>query len=122
MDYKGLNKKEIGDQGENLAIDYLKKAGLQIIQQKYRCPKGEIDIVAKDGGWLVIVEVRTRTSSRRGYAEESITYKKLQRLRALGSYYLLENGYREWPLMRFDIVAINYDGGEPVINWIKGIQ
>lgn len=121
MDFKGFNKKELGDFGERLATDYLRKAGLKIVQQNYRCPKGEVDIVALDGKCLIFIEVRTRTSGIKGYAEESIGYQKRQRLQALGAYYLVEHGYREWPAVRFDIVAINFVEEKPVVNWIKGI-
>lgn len=122
MDVGRLSKKELGDYGENLAVDYLQKAGLKIVLQNYWCPKGEIDIVARDGKWLVFVEVRARTSGRRGYAEESIGHRKNERLKALGAYYLLEHGYNQWPQIRFDVLAINFKGEEPLIKWIKGIM
>ncbi|NLP43408.1 MAG: YraN family protein [Peptococcaceae bacterium] len=119
--YRGLSKIELGRLGEKLAAEYLEKAGLQIICQNYRCPKGEIDLVAMDGKWLVFIEVRTRTSARLGYAEESLTAKKIKRLRSLGSYYLLENGFKEFPLLRFDFLAINFHGSEYKLNWLKGV-
>lgn len=121
MDFKSFSKKELGDWGENLAADYLRTAGLKIMRRNYRCPKGEIDIIACDGECVIFIEVRTRTSGNRGYAEESIAQKKLQRLRTLGAYYLMEQGYREWPMLRYDVVAINIENDKPVINWVKGI-
>jgi putative endonuclease len=93
-------------------VAYLRQAGLQIIRQNYRCAKGELDIIARDGEWLVFVEVRTRASTHRGSPEESITGKKIQRLKALGAYYLLENGFREWPPLRFDAVTIIFIADE----------
>ncbi|HHV65209.1 MAG TPA: YraN family protein [Peptococcaceae bacterium] len=116
-----LKKKELGQMGESLAVAYLQEAGLRIIQQNYRCPKGELDIVARDGEYLVFVEVRTRTSAKRGTAEESISGKKAQKLKTLAAYYLLERGFKEWPPLRFDVVAINVISRQPVINWIKNI-
>lgn len=120
MDYNSFNKKELGFYGESLALDHLKKAGLKIVAQNYRCPKGEIDIVALDENWLVIIEVRTKSSERKGTAEESINHKKIQRLRNIAAYYLLEHRYRQWPLMRFDVIGVHLAGEKPEINWIKG--
>jgi len=119
--YKGLNKTELGRLGEKLAAEYLRRAGLKIIDQNYRCPKGEIDLIAQDGKWLVFIEVRTKTSAKLGYAEESLTAKKIQRLRSLGSYYLLEQGFKEFPPLRFDLLAINFRDLDYDINWLKGI-
>lgn len=122
MDYKGLSKQALGKWGENLAAEYLQQAGLIIMQQNYRCPKGEIDIIARDQKCLVFVEVRTRTSDLRGYAQESIDYKKLKTLTKLGAYYLVEHGYKQWPELRFDILAINFRDEVPEVTWIKGIS
>ena len=121
MDYQNLSKKELGNLGESLAADYLQRAGLKIVKQNYRCPKGEIDIVAREGDFLVFIEVRTRTSSFRGTAEESVGYRKMQKLRNIASYYLLEKNYSHWPPLRFDVVAINISGGEAATNWIRNV-
>lgn len=121
MAYKDLNKKQLGDLGENLAADFLRKAGLVILQQNYRCPKGEIDIIARDQKCLVFAEVRTRSSGVRGYAEESIDLRKIRRLRDLSAYYLLEHRYQQWPELRFDVLAINFTEEIPKVHWIKGI-
>ncbi len=121
MDYKDLSKKALGNFGESLAADYLEQAGLKIIERNYRCPKGEIDIVAKEGDLLVFIEVRARTSAFRGSAEESISFQKVQRLKSIGSYYLIKHNYREWPSLRFDVVAIYFSEEESKINWIKNI-
>ncbi|MFA6807846.1 MAG: YraN family protein [Eubacteriales bacterium] len=116
------NKKAIGDFGENLAVNYLIKEGLRILIRNYRCPKGEIDIIASDKNFqLVFVEVRTRTSSFRGKAEESVDYRKIARLKIIASYYLLEKSYADWPSLRFDVVAVNLENDVPELKWIKNI-
>ncbi len=117
----GFNKRELGDFGESLAIDHLKEAGLRIVKRNYRCPKGEIDIIAQDGEILVFVEVRLRTSKYRGYAEESIDQRKAQRLQNIAAYYLLQQGLDEWPPMRFDMIAINWEEEDPDIRWIQAL-
>jgi putative endonuclease len=113
------SKKMLGDFGERLAADHLKKAGLKLIKRNYRCPKGEIDLIMIDGEVTVFAEVRTRASKFRGYAEESIDLKKMDKLRSIAAYYLLEQGFVEWPPVRFDVVAIDWEGNEPLLRWIK---
>jgi putative endonuclease len=56
----GSTKAEIGRKGEELALRHLKRLGYRIVEQNYRCPLGEVDIVAREGDTLVFVEVKTR--------------------------------------------------------------
>ena len=113
------NKQSLGKYGEEYTARIVQEAGLKIIALNYRCPKGEMDIIARDNETLVFIEVRTRQSSFRGWGEESITRKKSQRLQAIASFYVLQQGYKSWPSMRFDVVAIRLIGENPEIKWIK---
>lgn len=115
------NKQALGKYGEEYTVRIVQEAGLRIIALNYRCPKGEMDIIASEDETLVFIEVRTRQSSFRGWGEESITPKKVQRLQAIASFYVLQQGYKSWPSMRFDVVAIRYVGERenPEIKWIK---
>jgi len=113
------NKQSLGKYGEEYTARLVQEAGLRIITRNYRCPKGEMDIIAHDEETLVFIEVRTRQSSFRGWGEESITQKKAQRLQAIASYYVLQQGYKSWPSIRFDVVAIRWLGEKPEINWIR---
>ena len=113
------NKKSLGKSGEEFAARIITEAGLSIIAMNYCCPKGEMDIIARDGDALVFIEVRTRRSSYRGWGEESITHQKAQRLKAIASFYILQQGYKNWPSLRFDVVAIRWIGINPEIRWIK---
>ncbi len=122
MDHKSLSRKALGELGENLAVDHLRKAGLQIMMRNYRCPKGEIDVIAQHGDWLVCVEVRSKTSGTMGLAEESIDHRKLQKLRSTAAYYVMEKGYKEWPLLRLDLIALYFYGQKYRLRWIKGIM
>jgi putative endonuclease len=114
------NKQSLGKCGEEYTACLVQEAGLKIIARNYRCPKGEMDIIARDADTVVFIEVRTRQSSYRGWGEESITPKKVQRLQAIASFYVLQEGYKSWPPIRFDIVAIRCLGEKPEIKWIKG--
>lgn len=113
------NKQSLGRSGEDLAARLVRESGIKVISRNYRCPKGEMDIIARDGEVLVFIEVRTRSSSYRGWGEESITRSKAQRLKAIASYYVLQQGYINWPCLRFDVIAIRRYEGKSEINWVK---
>jgi len=63
--------------------------------------------------------VRTRRSAVRGWGEESITQRKAQRLQAIASYYVLQQGYSCWPSLRFDVLAIRWGKEKPEVNWVR---
>ena len=88
-----------------MARRYLQDKGYQILETKYRCIWGEVDIVARDGGELVFVEVRTRRNTKFGTPEESLTATKAQRLVATAEDYLQRHAESNagW---RIDLVAI----------------
>ena len=58
---------ELGRHGEQLAVDHLEARGMQVLDRNWRCRLGEIDIVARDGGETVFIEVKTRTSHDYGH-------------------------------------------------------
>ena len=100
-----MKRRDTGILGEKLARDFLKKQGYRIIETNYRCPEGEIDIVARHKDTLVFVEVRTKRSLDFGSPEESITPAKRGRMRATAFYYR-QNHDRLPPLWRIDVVAV----------------
>jgi putative endonuclease len=123
-------RRATGARGEVLAADYLRRAGYTIIDMNWRCRRGELDIIARDGATLVFVEVRTRSSARLGSPEESVTPAKQRRLAELAATYLLfqENAGEPWTgPWRIDVVALQL-GGRPaampalnhLINAIEG--
>lgn len=75
-----MNHIDIGNIGENAAADYLREAGYDILARKYRCRLGEIDIIARDNGVIVFVEVKTRRSKAYGMPAEAVTYSKQQKI------------------------------------------
>jgi putative endonuclease len=95
----------LGKRGEQYAAQYLTDRGYAIRTRNWRCPVGEIDLVAEKEGKLIFVEVRTRRGDRLGTPEESITPTKRARLIAAAQTYLDEQGQadRDW---RIDVVAI----------------
>jgi putative endonuclease len=97
--------KSVGAAGEELAAAHLREAGYEILEMNYRCPLGEIDIVAQKEGTLVFAEVKSRTSLNFGYPQEGLTPAKCRKLTQLAEYYLKENNQQERKC-RFDVVAI----------------
>ena len=103
-----MKRREVGILGEKLAGNFLIEQGYRILQTNYRCPEGEIDIVAEHGDSLVFVEVRTKKSLAFGSPEESITPAKMEKLRITAARYRQE--HEDMPdLWRIDVVAVELD-------------
>lgn len=110
-------RKQTGRRGEELAALYLQQKGYAIIERNWRCPVGELDVIAQDGSTLVFVEVRTRQGSRFGRAEESITPAKQTRLIELAQTFLQEKAVTlPW---RIDVVAIQLEAGQPQVTHLE---
>jgi len=112
------NRKQTGQQGEDIAASYFVEKGYKIIERNWRCSVGELDIIIEKDNTLIFVEVRTRKSHRFGTPEESITPAKQARLIELAHTYLqeTENPDRSW---RIDVAAIEFGPGLPKINHIE---
>jgi putative endonuclease len=98
-------RKQLGDAGEEIAARELMRRGYAVCERNWRCPEGELDIIAEQGEWLVFVEVRTRRGDRFGTPEESITPAKRAHLIAAAQAYLQAQSLqdRDW---RIDVVAV----------------
>ena len=103
-----MKRREVGILGEQLAKDFLKGRGYHILETNYRCPEGEIDIVARHKDSLVFIEVRTKRSLEFGSPEESITPAKMEKLRTVAAHYQQthDNLPASW---RIDVVAVELD-------------
>ncbi len=115
-----MKRRDTGILGEKLAREFLEKQGYQIWQTNYRCPEGEIDIIAKHEDSLVFIEVRTKKSLEFGSPEESITPAKMEKLREVAAHYRQthENLPDSW---RIDVVAIEL-GKDNKISRIELIE
>jgi len=109
-----MKRRDTGILGEKLAKDFLKKRGYRIYETNYRCPEGEIDIIAKHKDSLVFIEVRTKRSLQFGSPEESITPTKMERLRTVTAHY--QQTHNNLPSSwRIDVVAVEIDQkGKPL--------
>ena len=100
---------------EQLAYNYLIAQGLQPITNNYQCRVGEIDLIMRDGSFIVFIEVRSRTAKTFGSAAASISLVKQQKILKTAAYFLMYK-YQDVP-SRFDVLSI--DGKNQKINWIK---
>jgi putative endonuclease len=115
-------KDVLGRRGEELAADYLEAHGMRILDRNWRCPAGEIDIVALDGETLVVAEVKTRKSLDYGHPFEAVGAEKLARLHRLAAAWCRGHDPRMPLLRRVDVVAVLDDGTRaPVIEHLKGV-
>ncbi len=113
-----LSKKELGDKGEELAVELLTEKGYEILERNYRYGHGEIDIVAKDpsDGYTVFVEVKARQNLEYGEPEYAITKNKQKQIKKIAELYLFDKEIMELEC-RFDVVTVLLQGkGKPVIN------
>jgi putative endonuclease len=100
-------RRGLGTMGEELAARHLAAAGYDILARNWRCAGGELDLVARQGDGLVLVEVRTRRGDALGSPEESLTRAKQARLIALAEAYVQAT---DWPgAWRIDVVAVELD-------------
>ncbi len=114
-------KDELGVRGEAMAARYLELAGLSIVDRNWRCPQGEIDLVARDGPELVFVEVKTRSSVAFGHPLEAITSSKLARLRRLAAAWC-EAHPGDHNRIRIDAVGIILpDAGEVEVDHLERV-
>lgn len=110
-----MDTRELGERGEELAVRYLIRKKYRILARNWRDRGGEIDIVARDGGTLVFVEVKTRTSDTFALPVESVGYEKQRRLRRLAERYIMRSGMSDCEA-RFDVISVLMRGVKPEIE------
>ena len=114
-------KDELGRLGEHLAVQYLESEGMRVLERNWRCPAGEIDVVARDGNTLVMVEVKTRSGLVFGTPFSAITAQKLARLRRLASAWTGSHDAR-YHEVRIDAVSVLVPrGGSIEIDHLRGV-
>ena len=108
---------ELGKQGEEIAAQYLIEKGYEIVERNWRNKHKEIDIIAKDGEELVIVEVKARQTDEYGDPDIAVTKNKQRMLIAAANAYIFKNQLDVET--RFDIISIVFKDGEPVIEHVE---
>ncbi|MDP2060713.1 MAG: YraN family protein [Flavobacteriaceae bacterium] len=109
---------DLGKSGEQLAVDFLKNNGYKIIEQNYFFQKAEVDIIARKGNILAVVEVKSRTGTDFGDPETFVSKKKIQLLVKAIDHYVISKDLDVD--VRFDIIAIVYSRSKPpLINHLE---
>ena len=96
----------------------ISKRGYEILERNYRCRRGEVDLVARDGGVVVFVEVKARTSDRYGDPELAVDLRKQRKISIAALDYLVRNDLTDTDA-RFDVVVIKWKGGVPKPELIR---
>ncbi|KAB1137227.1 YraN family protein [Micromonospora sp. DT46] len=110
----------VGAYGERCAVRHLIGAGLRPVARNWRCPAGEIDIIAWDGPVLAFCEVKTRRTDEYGSPAEAVVPAKARRLRGLAARWLADTGTTA-DEVRFDVVSVRLTGaGAARVEHLKG--
>jgi putative endonuclease len=109
---------ELGKLGEDLALKTVKRMGYRCITRNYRCPLGEMDLIARDGDTLVFVEIKTRRGGSLERAKEAVDWRKKRQLSKVALAYMKENHCADVK-SRFDVVAVNLGSRGKEVEVVK---
>jgi len=114
------SKQITGEQGENVAADFLVTQQYQLLHRNWRSGKSEVDIIASHNATLHFVEVKTRSNKQYGLPESKVNTAKLKQLKLAAAAYLQQNP--QWKFIQFDIVSIKLEEGKsPEIYLISDV-
>ena len=116
--FMSIERQQLGQRGETLACEELKRLGYAVLARRYRTRAGEIDIIASDAGTVVFVEVKTRLDLSFGDPAEAVTMHKQQRVVAMATDYVARHRLDDTPC-RFDVVAVDVLVDPPRITVYK---
>lgn len=106
-------REKTGFLGEEIAVNYLKLAGYDILERNFRSGHLEVDIIASTGGCAVFAEVKTRRSLNFGRAVEAVDREKLSHIKkAAMSYIHGASQNRKWNELRLDVITVEADIGK----------
>jgi len=102
---KNFYKKFLGRAGEVKACEFLKDKGLKILERNHKTKLGEVDIICEDDGYIIFVEVKTRTDNTYGNPSEAVDFRKREKYFRLAEEYMMKNKLYD-KSCRFDVVEI----------------
>ena len=114
----GDGRKSLGKAGEDLAERYLKRQGYAVVERNYRCPLGEIDLIAVNRQAVVFVEVKTRRVDTSGAPLESVNAVKQRRLKRAALHYLNKHRLHDRDV-QFDVVGISLASNPPSVRHVR---
>lgn len=106
------DRQSFGHFGEQCAADWYEQAGFAIVARNWRCPRGEIDLIAAKDGVVAFVEVKARSSSRFGSGAEAVDWRKQRKVRAIATTWLEQRSSTDGYFvdLRFDVVDVDARG------------
>ena len=110
-----MNTRKIGEAYEAAAAVFLEKNGVHILEKNFRCRQGEIDLIGREGEYLVFFEVKYRRSADAGLPAEAVGAAKQRRICRTAKYYLYRKRLGESVPVRFDVVAVCAEH----MNWYR---
>lgn len=114
-----MNKREIGREKEKLACIFLRKQGYDILAVNVTCRFAELDIVARDGDYLVFVEVKYRKNGTCGGSRYAVSESKKRHIVQGARYYLYKERTAPDTMIRFDVIAIE---GKEIFHYINAFD
>lgn len=110
-----MNTRRIGAQQEEKAAAYLRQQGMEILERNFRNRQGEIDIIGREGGYLVFVEVKYRNGAVCGLPSEAVDLRKQRNICRVADYYRMRHHIGDGAAVRYDVVTIENER----IEWIR---
>ena len=116
------NKKDSsGKHAENVAVNYLRKQKVNIIERNFLCRLGEIDIIGSHNQEIIFFEVRYRSNDSHGSAAQSITKLKQKKIIKTAQYWLTQNKTKQSHAMRFDAILFDQKINYQHLTWLKAV-
>ena len=114
-----MNKRQIGESNESLACDYISSLGARVMTRNFSCRQGEVDIIARDEGYLCFIEVKFRKDDNFGAPQEAVSPVKQSKICKVSKFYLYTR-YKSLDIpVRYDVLAISATDGILSFRWIK---
>lgn len=110
---------QTGQWAEAESEKFLRAEGLKFLARNFRCRRGEIDLIMRDGDVLVFIEVRYRRSQRFGTGLESVTASKRRRLFAAAGFFLTQGSTDPSIPCRFDVISVTRRNYRPEFQWVR---
>ena len=112
---ESINKRKLGTDKEELAARYLKERGVKMLEKNFRCRQGEIDLIYRDGEYLVFCEVKYRSNNKNGTAMDAVGITKQRKICRVAEYYRMIHHLGDLTPIRYDVMARQGDQ----VTWIR---
>lgn len=113
-----MNKHAVGLRGQSEAAAFLRGRGYGILAENYRTRTGEIDIIARKGGYIIFVEVKFRAGESHGTPAEAVNFAKQKKIIRTALHFIAAKNLAEQDF-RFDVIEVTQKSGANIVNHIE---